>query len=55
VQGWLAQNPDANIAALWFRPTSGELLQQKLFAPDPVRVQLVQVPIRQSALCPECE
>jgi hypothetical protein len=55
VQGWLAENPDSNIAALWFRPSSGELLQQKLFAPDPVRVQLVQVPIRQSDLCPECE
>ena len=46
--------PTLDIAIVWYRPPSGELLtdSQGLWAPG--RVELVKVPMRQSPLCEEC-
>lgn len=54
LQAALATNPDLRMAITWFRPSSGEFLRLRFGTDDPRRVQVVEVPIRQSLLCPEC-
>jgi hypothetical protein len=52
-----AQNINRNldIAAYWFRPTSGELLESYTLQSDPQRFIAAKVVIPPSALCPECQ
>ena len=51
----LAANQDLRLAITWFRLTSGDYLRLRLGTADPRQVTVVQVPMRQSDLCPECE
>ena len=50
----LAENQNLRLALTWFRPASGEYLNLRLGTADPRQVTVVEVPLRQSALCPEC-
>ena len=50
----LAENQNLRLALTWFRPASGEYLNLRLGTADPRQVTVVEVPMRQSALCPEC-
>ena len=50
----LAANQDLRLAITWFRLTSGDYLRLRLGTADPRQVTVVQVPMRQSELCPEC-
>ncbi len=50
----LQVNPDMTLAALWFRPTSGELLEAYAVSRNDDRVLPVQVPMPPNDLCPEC-
>ena len=50
----LASDPELRIAITWFRGVSGDFLRLRFGTDDPRRVQVVQVPLRQSLLCPEC-
>ena len=52
----LAMNLDARlrVVVLWFRSTSGELLQAYVKDRGDDRVKLVRVPMPSSALCEEC-
>ena len=54
IRAALAQNPNLRVAITWFRPTSGEFLTLRFGTADPRQVQVVEVPMRSSALCPEC-
>ena len=47
-------NPQMAIAALWFRPSSGELLAAYAAERGDDRVLPVQVPMPPNLLCPEC-
>ena len=47
-------NPQMSIAALWFRPSSGELLAAYAAERGDDRVLPVQVPMPPNLLCPEC-
>jgi hypothetical protein len=47
-------NTDLDVAAYWFRPNSGILLEAEGRKLDPQRFTTVQVIIPPSALCPEC-
>jgi len=50
----LAANPNLRLAITWFRPSSGDFLNLRLASADPRQVRVIQVPMRQSDLCPEC-
>lgn len=50
----LASDPSLRLAITWFREVSGDFLRLRFGTDDPRRVQVVQVPLRQSLLCPEC-
>jgi len=50
----LNQNPNLRLAVTWFRPSSGDYLNLRLASADPRQVRVIQVPMRQSDLCPEC-
>jgi len=50
----LNKNPDLRLAVTWFRLTSGDYLNLRLASADPRQVRVVQVPMRNSLLCPEC-
>ena len=47
-------NPDMRMVALWFRPSSGELLDVYAAGRNDGRVTPVQVPMPPNLLCPEC-
>ncbi len=47
-------NPQMTVAALWFRPSSGELLDAYAAERGDDRVLPVQVPMPPNLLCPEC-
>ena len=49
----LTLNPTMNIVALWFRPSSGDLLDAYADRTDE-RVVSVRIPWSQNVLCPEC-
>ena len=46
--------PTLDIAIVWFRPPSGELLEEARDSWAPGRTELVEVPMEQSPLCVEC-
>lgn len=48
-------NKNLNVAAYWFRPSSGELLEAEARKSDPQRFTTVKTVIPPSDLCPECE
>ena len=50
----LASDPELRLAITWFRDVSGDFLRLRFGTDDPRRVQVAQVPLRQSLLCPEC-
>jgi hypothetical protein len=50
----LNRNPNLRLAVTWFRETSGPYLNIRLASADPRQVRVVQVPMRNSLLCPEC-
>ncbi|HEY7824114.1 MAG TPA: hypothetical protein VIG24_14835 [Acidimicrobiia bacterium] len=50
----LAADRELRLAITWFREVSGDFLRLRFGTDDPRRVQVVQVPMRQSLLCPEC-
>ena len=50
----LQVNPDMELAALWFRPSSGELLEAYAAERNDGRVLPVQVEMPPNDLCPEC-
>ena len=50
----LDADSDLRLAVTWFRQTSGEFLTLRLKTADPRQVVVVEVPMRQSLLCPEC-
>jgi hypothetical protein len=54
VRGELAGNQQLRLAITWFRQVSGDYLNLRLNTADPRQVQIVQVAMRQSDLCPEC-
>ena len=47
-------NPETDMVALWFRPSSGELLDVYAAGRGDDRVTPVQVPMPPNLLCPEC-
>jgi hypothetical protein len=47
-------NPEMDVAALWFRPSSGELLDAWVAGRNDDRAVSVQVPMPPNLLCPEC-
>jgi hypothetical protein len=50
----LQVNKNLNVAAYWFRPSSGDLLESEARKFDPQRFTAVEVIIPPSELCPEC-
>lgn len=50
----LGVNPQLELAVLWFRPTSGELLEAYTAARNDDRVVAVRVEMPPNDLCPEC-
>ena len=50
----LRVNPQLQLAALWFRPTSGELLEAYTAERNDDRVLAVRVEMPPNDLCPEC-
>jgi hypothetical protein len=48
-------NKNLNVAAYWFRPSSGDLLETEARRADPQRFTTVETVIPPSDLCPECE
>jgi hypothetical protein len=50
----LAESQNLRLAVTWFRQVSGDYLNLRLATADPRQVQVVDVPMRQSDLCPEC-
>ena len=50
----LQVNPQMRVAALWFRPSSGEVLDAWAAGRNDDRVVSVQVPMPSNLLCPEC-
>jgi hypothetical protein len=47
-------DPTMTVTALWFRPSSGELLNGSVAQRGDDRVVAVQIPMEQNVLCPEC-
>jgi len=54
IRSELSRLPDLRLAITWFRLVSGDYLNLRFASADPRRVQVVQVPMRESLLCPEC-
>ena len=54
VRSELSNNPNLRLAVTWFRPSSGNFLELRLASADPRQVQVVEVSMRNSLLCPEC-
>lgn len=54
IRSALSTDSDLRLAITWFRSVSGDFLRLRFGTDDPRRVQVVQVPMRQSLLCPEC-
>jgi len=50
----LSRQPDLRLAVTWFRMVSGDYLNLRFSSADPRQVQVIQVPMRESLLCPEC-
>ena len=50
----LQLNPDMDIVALWFRPSTGELMRAWVQERGDERITPVQVPMPSNLLCPEC-
>ncbi|MBI1351828.1 MAG: hypothetical protein GC156_12000 [Actinomycetales bacterium] len=50
----LQTNPTLNLAALWFRPSTGELFDAYVAGRNDQRVIAVKVPMPPNDLCPEC-
>jgi len=50
----LSQQPELRLAITWFRESSGDYLMLRFNSADPRQVRIVEVPMRQSDLCPEC-
>ena len=50
----LQTNPDLDLVALWFRPSTGELFDTYVGGRNDDRVIAVQVPMPPNDLCPEC-
>jgi len=50
----LQLNPDMDIVALWFRPSTGELMRAWAAERADGRITPVQVPMPSNLLCPEC-
>lgn len=50
----ILQDPDANIAVVWYRTASGEFLQPRLGTVEPRRLILVQKQGLSPALCEDC-
>jgi hypothetical protein len=48
-------NPSLRVVALWFRPSSGELLDEYVRSRGDDRVVSVRVPMPSNLLCPECD
>ena len=55
IRSELSGNPSLRLVVTWFRQSSGDYLNLRLVSADPRQVRVVQVPMRQSDLCPECE
>ena len=55
IRSELSENPSLRLAVTWFRQSSGDYLNLRLVSADPRQVRVVQVPMRQGDLCPECE
>jgi hypothetical protein len=47
--------PNLRLAVTWFRGSSGAYLRLRLASVDPRQIRVVQVPMRTSLLCPECQ
>ena len=47
--------PNLRLAVTWFRESSGGYLRVRLASVDPRQIRIVQVPMRTSLLCPECQ
>ena len=54
IRDQLNQDPNLRLAVTWFRQSSGDYLNLRLISADPRQARVVQVPMRQSDLCPEC-
>ena len=54
VRAELSNNLNLRLAVTWFRPSSGNYLKLRLASSDPRQVQVVEVSMRNSLLCPEC-
>jgi hypothetical protein len=54
IRSELSRQPDLRLAVTWFRTVSGDYLNLRFASADPRRVQVLQVPMRESLLCPEC-
>lgn len=50
----LANDLELRLAITWFRQVSGDYLKLRFGTADPRQVQVVQVLLRKSDLCPEC-
>ncbi len=50
----LTLNPTMDMALLWFRPSTGKLLEPYVASRGDDRVIAVQVPMPPNAMCPEC-
>ncbi len=50
----LQLHPEMDIVALWFRPSTGELIQRWADERNDGRIIPVQVPMPSNLLCPEC-
>ena len=54
LQSALASDSEIRLAVTWFRQVSGDFLTLRLKTADPRQVKVVEVPMRESSLCPEC-
>ena len=50
----VSKDPNLRLAVTWFRPFSGNYLKLRLASLDPRQVQVVEVKVPNSLLCPEC-
>ncbi len=54
IRSELSRQPDLRLAVTWFRQVSGDYLNLRFTSADPRQAQVVEVPMRNSLLCPEC-
>ena len=54
IRSELSRQPELRLAITWFRQVSGDYLKLRFASADPRQVRVVQVPMRNSLLCPEC-